>query len=84
MTTTYTLEACENLINRYYELGGEVVTLEEGCLGLGLVMCYGDGLKTTIIQEVYLNPWSSGHTIRMYKKMPKKYEQMLERYWGAA
>ena len=81
MATYYTLDACNNLINRYFEKGGEVATLEEGTLGLGITMCYGDGLKTAIIIEHYQNEWSSVHTIRMYNKMPKKYEQMLEKYW---
>ena len=77
--TTYTLGACEKLIAEYLNRGGEVVELEEGCLGLGLVICFGENLKTTIIREVYLNAWSSGHTIRMYNTMPKKYELMLEK-----
>ena len=76
--TTYTLEACENLMQKYYERGGEIVTVKEGCLGLGTVICYGEGLKTTIITEHYLNEWGSKHTIRMYNKMPKKYKAMLK------
>lgn len=75
--TLYTLSACQELMNHYINKGGEVITLEEGCLGLGEVICYGEGLKTTIIKEVYLNEWSSGHTIRMYNKTPKKYENLL-------
>lgn len=78
MATMYTTTACEELINRYIEAGGEAVTIEEGVLGLGLVVCFGEGLKTAIINEVYINCWSSGHTIRMYNKMPKKYEKMLD------
>lgn len=78
MAKYYTLGACENLISKYIDAGGEVVTLEEGVLGLGLTMCYGEGLKTAIIKEVYLNEWSSAHTVRMYNETPKKYEKMLE------
>lgn len=78
MVTMYTLSACEDVMNKYYETGGEVITLEEGVLGLGLVVCFGDGLKTCIIQERYLNEWSSGHTIRFYNKMPKKYATMID------
>lgn len=78
MVTMYTLSACEDVMNKYYEAGGEVITLEEGVLGLGLVVCFGDGLKTCIIQERYLNEWSSGHTIRFYNKMPKKYATMID------
>ena len=78
MVTMYTLSACEDVMNKYYETGGEVITLEEGVLGLGLVVCFGDGLKTCIIQERYLNEWSSGHTIRFYNNMPKKYATMID------
>ena len=78
MATMYTLGACEEVINRYINAGGEVLTLEEGVLGLGLVVCFGESLKTCIIQERYLNEWSSGHTIRFYNKMPKKYAAMIE------
>lgn len=77
--TRYTLKACEDMMEKYIEKGGEVVTLYEGCLGLGTVVCFGKNLKTTIIQERYLNEWSSYHTMRMYNKMPKKYEIMLEK-----
>ena len=73
----YSLQACEDLISRYLERGGEVVTIEEGCLGLGLTLLYGAGLKTTIIREVYLNEWSSGHTIRMYNECPKKFQKYM-------
>lgn len=77
MATTYTLNACEELIELYRNYGGHAVTLEDGCLGLGLVVCFGDGLKTTIIREKYVNEWTSVHTIRSYNNMPKKYEQLL-------
>ena len=79
--TLYSLTACENLMDRYYEAGGECITVEEGTLGLGTVICFGKGLKTAIITEVYLNEWSSGHKIRMYNKMPKKYEEMLDKWY---
>lgn len=79
MNSCYTLSACEDLMSRYCERGGEAVTLQEGTLGLGLVVCHGEGLKTAVIREFYINPWSSGHTIRMYNKMPQKYARMLEK-----
>lgn len=81
MATYYTLECCNNLINKYLEKGGNVWTLQEGCLGLGTVLCEGDaiGLKNAIIREIYLNEWSSGHTIRFYNTTPKKYLDMLEK-----
>ncbi len=71
----YKLSTCEELIDKYVnEFNGECTTLEEGCLGLGLVLLHNaKGKKTILIKEFYLNSQSSGHTIRMYNKMPKKY-----------
>ena len=73
----YSLTACENLINKYNEIGGDIVTIQEGTLGLGTVICLADGKKTALIQEVFLNCWSSGHTVTMYNKTPKKYLNII-------
>ena len=75
---TYDLDFCELLMQVYINNGGEVVTLEEGCLGLGLVICYGCGLKTAVITEKYVNCWTSTHTIDMYTEIPEKYKTTLE------
>lgn len=74
----YTLSACENLIQKYQEIGGDVVTLVEGTLGLGLTVCYCDGYKTAVITEIPLNRWESAHSVRMYNKMPEKYQKMID------
>lgn len=79
MKNWYTLESCKNLMQKYYNKGGNCVTVSEGGLGLGTVVCYGDNLKTSIIQEHYVNEWSSVHTVRMYKRMPKKYEKLVDK-----
>ena len=77
--THYRLSAVEDLINRYIERGGEVaIEIVEGSLGYGTTICFGDGLKTAVIQERFENAWSSTHTIIMYNKMPKKYQLMLD------
>ena len=77
--THYTLKTCQDLIDRYVnEYNGECTTLEEGCLGLGAVLLHNaEGKKSIIIKEVYLNDWSSTHTIRKYNKLPKKYKQLI-------
>lgn len=77
----YGCEAVSNLINKYIERDGTVLTLEEGSLGYGLTVMFGDGLKTTVVKEYPINCWSSGHTIRKYKKIPKKYEQMITAFY---
>lgn len=74
----YTCKAVEDLINRYINAGGKIATIQEGTLGYGLTVCYGDNLKTAVITEVPLNCWESAHKIRMYNKMPQKYATMLE------
>jgi len=75
----HTLSTCEDLIAKYTnQYNGEITTLEEGCLGLGTVLLHNaEGKKTILIKEVYLNHWSSGHTIRKYNKMPQKYKKLL-------
>lgn len=71
----YTLNACEKLIGDYVNVfGGEIVEIEEGCLGLGKILLHSaPNKKTIVIEEVYLNEWSSGHKVRTYNVTPKKY-----------
>ena len=77
MTTLYTLEAVQNLLDRYHEKGGQVITTHEGTL-LDDYIAHGEGLKTTVITARYLNAWSSAYTIRKYNKTPKKYRDIIE------
>lgn len=76
----YSCSAVKELIEEYVGRGGEAFTLEEGGVGYGLTLLYDfkNKLKTYVIKEVYLNEWSSGHTVRAYNKCPKKYKEMLE------
>ena len=75
---TYNLKTCEDLISKYVGLNGDVTTVRDGILGMGTVVLHGViGKKSIIINEVYLNANSSGHTIRMYNKLPKKYEKLI-------
>lgn len=57
------LKSCENIIRAYYKNGGLIEEEWEGVLGLGRVVCSGDGMPTVIIQERYLNPSQSYHTV---------------------
>lgn len=74
----YSYKDAQKIIDRYISKGGEAIQTEEGVLGIGNWICFGGGLKTCIITEVYLNEWSGGQTIRLYNKMPKKYQKKLE------
>lgn len=63
----------------------ETLQLDEGVLGSGnwLLFDYSGRLKFIVIKEVYLNEWSSAHTIRKYNKIPKKYEKILAEHGWA-
>jgi len=77
--TNYKLSYCESLIERYInEFGGGLLVINEGCLGLGTILLYGaTGKKTILITEFFINSWVSGHKIRKYNKLPKKYEKLI-------
>lgn len=74
----YTQREALKIFNNYISKGGIAQHLDDGVLGIGDWVCYGEGLKTCVIKEVCLNEWSSGQTIRLYNKMPKKYRKILE------
>jgi hypothetical protein len=75
----YGHEQVQQVIDKYLEHDGVVYTIDEGCLGYGTLVLTGHNLKTCVVQEVYLNEWSSGHKIRFYNNMPKKWEQKIEK-----
>ena len=77
----YTCDSVGRLINQYIEAGGEILQMSEGVLGHGDLLLYDTKgkLKTIVIHEVYLNPWSSAHTVRKYNRCPKKYKDLIER-----
>lgn len=76
----YSLKDCETLIDKYInEYEGQMTQLEEGILGLGtLILHDAEGKKTIIIKEIFVNSWTSTHSIRKYNKMPKKYERLIQ------
>jgi hypothetical protein len=78
--TNYPLSNCQSLIESYVnQYGGQVTTLEEGCLGLGLTILHdAPGMKSYVITEYFINSCTSGHKVRGYNKLPKKYKNALE------
>jgi len=76
---TYTLKSCQDLIDTYTnKYQGELHQIQEGSLGLGKLILYGaKGKKSIIITEVFETHWTSTHKIRMYNKLPKKYETLI-------
>jgi len=75
----HTLQSCENLIHRYVnKLGGEIITIKEGGLGLGITLLHGKGKYTILIKEFYITTWTSGHKVTRYRKTPKKYQILID------
>lgn len=79
MKNIYTLNCINDMLDLYNKTthGNYDTYIISGCLCDNYILT-GENLKTTIIKEYYLNEWSSGCTIRSYKKMPKKYEKVIE------
>lgn len=80
----YTSGAIQELAQYYIDNGGEVFELIEGTLGWGTTVMVREGWKSAVVQEVYVNEWSSAHKVRMYNKLPKKYQTMLDEYQNVA
>lgn len=78
--TLYTVSSVEKLIADYLNAGGQMLQMREGTLGCGDVLLYDEGgrLKTYVIREVYLNEWSSGQSVRSYRKIPAKYQALVD------
>ena len=74
----YSIESCNQLIEKYINFGGEVFTIQEGILGIGHIILHNaKGKKTVIIKEYYINAWTSGHDVKMFNKLPKKYAKLI-------
>lgn len=82
MASLYSVAAVEKLVKRYEEAGGISYWMGDGGVGCGTVILHdteGKGLASFVIKEKYLNEWSSAHTIRKYRKLPKCYLQMIDK-----
>lgn len=79
MTKMYSTSAVGQAIEFLANKGYEIITVEEGTLGYGHVICLApdDDHYNVEIQERYLNEWSSGHTIRNFDKISSRIEKLL-------
>jgi len=77
----YTLKVCEDLITRYItEYQGKATVLNEGILGLGVIVLHSaPNKKSVVIRVRFLNNRSITHTIIRYNKLPKKYKLLIEK-----
>lgn len=75
----YSSEAVEKLAQKYIARGGTITKLAESVLlEYGLAVFQAEGAKATVVRDHFLNEWSSAYVVRMYNKLPKKYEKMIE------
>lgn len=75
----YTLKSLTIFIDKYVnEFNGNCEVIQEGTLGLGTILLHGAiGRKNVIIREYFINEWASGHDVKFYKKIPKKYLKFI-------
>lgn len=73
----YSYKAAETIKTRLLERSGAFVYEIPGALVDNYIMG-ADGCYTFIVKEKYLNAWSSGVTIRKYRKIPAKYQKIVE------
>lgn len=61
--------------------GYEPEILDEGCLGMGTIIMWSpepERRYSFLIREIYLNCWSSGHTIQRFSKVTKKLQAEID------
>ena len=69
----------KNLIDPYInKFGGQSTMVEDGVLGLGTIVLHSaPGKRDIVIKEFFINPWKSGHSVRQYNNLPKKYQTII-------
>lgn len=78
----YTYQAVDNLRDRLRnEFGYTSIQLREGTLGSGDFLCVAPDEKHYhfLVREVYVNEWSSAHTVRRLSKISKNLRAEIER-----
>ena len=77
--TLYGVGEIEKLIDSAIEKGYELIRLRDGVLGCGdLVLLAPDGWWNVVVREVYINCWSSGHTVRRCRKISKRLQAEID------
>lgn len=79
-SSLYPVSAIKHLINSLSDKGYDCYCIDEGVLGMGHWICLSNTPHNWNfeIKEVYLNEWSSAHTIRRFKKLSKRQDALIE------
>lgn len=75
----YAYTSIDEFIIRYIKKGGQAYCIDEGVLASGdwILFDKRGKLKSCIIKEVYISDYSSGQSLRRYRKLPEKYAKMI-------
>ena len=69
----YTLQAIDSLINQYIRVWWSSDVIQEWVLWYWVLVLSAEWFDFAVVKEVYVSEWSSTHTVRFYKKLPKKF-----------
>lgn len=75
----YAYTSIDEFIIRYIKKGGQAYCIDEGVLASGdwILFDKRGKLKSCIIKEVYISDYSSGQSLRKYRRLPEKYAKMI-------
>ena len=83
--TLYSYKAVDALIDELVPQGWEWISFSEGTLGRGdgVLLSPDDRHYSFEYREVYLNEWSSAHTIRRFSKVSARIQAEIDRVMWA-
>lgn len=77
----YTIDSTGKFIEELIGAGYDMIQLSEGTLGYGdcILVAPDDQHYNFVIREVYVNCWTSGQTIRRYRKISKLLQTEIDK-----
>lgn len=81
MSNIYTCNAISDIVEILLNSGYKYIQLREGSLGYGdaVLIAPDENKYHFVIREVYLNEWSSGHTVRRCRTISKKLQAEIDK-----
>ena len=75
----YTVTVVESFLSKLSEMEYQLYQIQEGCLGCGDWICLppDENHYGFEIREVYLNEWSSAHTVRRFSKVSRRQLKLI-------
>lgn len=82
MKGLYSCSAIAGLIENAEQQGYELVQFKPESLGYGgfVLMAPRPDWENVVVEEVYLNEWSSAHKVRRCRKISKKLQKLIKEY----